>query len=646
MRVQQGFLCDELGTKTLLSGAETWTSSWYDVSLYGEIVFAARADVAGTLYAQFSAFGTEAAADSVPSQLTFDVAAATNEVHRLARTRRFFRLRYVNGASAQASFHIQTFLGSTGPLTSPLNTTITSDADSFITRSVLYGQTRSGGYIATPSTNEGHTEVAIHDPLLPFGSVHTEILRPIFQSDAVYGVNPQQVSSLTSLSGTVTASDSAFVLSTGTTVGAQAILGSVKRLRYRAGQGVVGRFTALFTTPVASSYQIVGYGHAEDGIYVGYKDLVFGLLYVVRGVREVRTFTITTASSTAENVVITLNSVPFNVAVTNSGNIQRTVWEISQGTYSGWSVDVVGATVRFVSASAGAKTGTYSVAGTTIVGTTAQTKAGADSTDTFIPQSSFNGDTLDGTGRSGFTIDPTKYNIFQTGIQYLGAGTIDFRIRAAPSGNNPEWILFHTIRNPNTLTATNFGNPSFPFTAAAYSAGSTTNLTVKTASFAGFIEGGRYLHGPRFSYFRQLTTVGDTNYQALFTVMNSKYYASRTNQAVINIISVSGALKHNSPCIFYLIRNGALVGNPNFSSYATNSCSLFDNTAATVTVSGNNQIIWSGHLGDTGEIDHHFNPNEFEELTLQPGEWLTLAAKSSTGTPTYVTGSINTREDQ
>ena len=35
-----------------------------------------------------------------------------------------------------------------------------------------------------------------------------------------------------------------------------------------------------------------------------------------------------------------------------------------------------------------------------------------------------------------------------------------------------------------------------------------------------------------------------------------------------------------------------------------------------------------------------------EEVTLQPGEWVTLCAKATTGTPSYVTGSINTREDQ
>jgi len=53
-------------------------------------------------------------------------------------------------------------------------------------------------------------------------------------------------------------------------------------------------------------------------------------------------------------------------------------------------------------------------------------------------------------------------------------------------------------------------------------------------------------------------------------------------------------------------------------------------------------------LGDTGEIDHHFGNGNFngEEVTLQPGEWVTLAAKAVTGNPSYVTGSVNTREDQ
>jgi len=171
---------------------------------------------------------------------------------------------------------------------------------------------------------------------------------------------------------------------------------------------------------------------------------------------------------------------------------------------------------------------------------------------------------------------------------------------------------------------------------------------VNCGSFAGFIEGQKYLHGGRFSYFNSLTTVGATNFQALFSIMNTRYYKGRANQAVINLLSVTGALKHTSPCIFYLIKNGTLAGNPNFQALTTDSCSVWDSTATTVTYTDGYQLLWTGHLGDTGELDHHFGNGTYnaEELTLQPGEWITLAARATTGTPSYVTGSINTREDQ
>jgi len=238
--------------------------------------------------------------------------------------------------------------------------------------------------------------------------------------------------------------------------------------------------------------------------------------------------------------------------------------------------------------------------------------------------------------------------VFQIGIQYLGFGAIVFQIEAAPSGNNAEWITVHTLDLPNTLTAPAFTNPSFPFTLAAYSAGSTTNVGVKSASMAGFVEGAKALQGNRFTYFNSLTTVGATNFQALFTIMNTRYYKGKANQSVINLLNASGALKHTSPCIFYLIKNGTLAGNPNFQSLATDSCSVYDTVATTVTYSTGDQLLATFHLGDTGEFDHHFGNGSFnmEEVTLQPGEWITLAAKATTGTPAYVTGTINTREDQ
>lgn len=529
---------------------------------------------------------------------------------------------------------------------------------SILRRLLIRGKTDAGGEVDLSATGEGHLEVAIHSPRLPFGSIHTESLTPIFQTDAVYGINSGQVTSVTSGSGGVTGTDNLFTCSTGTTIYSQGVLLGRKRLRYRAGQGVIGRFTALYSAHVDNSYILAGFGTASDGVYFGYgntSDLTdnrFGILYVRGGVREVKTLTVTTGATVSGNATVTLNGTAFTVALTNASNIQRTVWEISQGTYTGWDAyPASSTTVVFVRKSAGTTAGTqsYSAGATGSSASIAQTKAGVASTDTFIPQADWNGDKLDGTGASEVTLNPQKGNVFQIGIQYLGFGAITFEVEITPSGsNNGTFVTVHTLKLPNTLTAPVFTNPSFPFTMAAYSAGSTTDVSVKSASFAGFIEGAKFLQGNRFSYFKQLTTVGDTNLQALMTVMNVRYYQGKANQCVINLLSVSGAIKHTSPVIYYLIRNGSLTGNPSFSTLSTISCSVWDTSATTVTYTDGDQLLWTGHLGDTGEIDHHFGNGSFnaEEVTLQPGEWVTLAARATTGTPSYVTGAINTREDQ
>lgn len=627
-------------TSVLANGA-TFTGTWEEQVGYGEVSVYCKTDKTGTLYLEFSSD-----ASTTDRSTQFSIVANEEETHRDDYYARYFRVRFTNNSgSTQSYLTLKSYFKNHAVQSLPLTDELSIDADAITTRTVLYGKNDNNEYSAVPITAEGHLEIALHEPLLPFGSLHAESLTPVFQVDAVYGINSFHVTNTTSGSGTATASDSCFVVSTGTTIYSQGVIQSRKRLRYRAGQGVIARFTALYTTPVASSYQLVGIGHAEDGLYIGYKDTDFGILYTNRGARAVYTLTVTTGATVASNATVTLNGTANVVALTAASNIQRTVWELSQGTYSGWDAYPSGATVVFVAKAAGTTAGSFSYsAGTTgSAASIAQTRAGASETQSFITQANFNMDTLDGNGPSGMRIDPTKLNVFQVNVQYLGAGALEFKVENAPSGNNATMVSFHTINLPNTLTTTSFRNPSFPFTMAAYSAGSTTNLTVKCGSFAGFIEGHKYLHGVRQSYFNQLTTVGSTNYQALFTVMNARYFGGIANQAVINIISVSGALKHTSPVIFYLIRQGSLAGNPNFTSPGSNSCSLQDSSATTVS---GGEIIWSGHLGDTGELDHHFNGGGAEEFTLQPGEWVTLAAKATTGTPSWVTGSINTREDQ
>jgi len=512
-----------------------------------------------------------------------------------------------------------------------------------------FGTTDGGVTTEQKVSAEGHSEVAIHDPILPFGSVHVENMHPEFQFDGIYGLNTSLLVVTEATGGTATADKATSLIKcqTGTSVGGYSALQTRKRLRYRPGQGVVGRFTAMFTSPVALSNQVIGFGHPEDGYFIGYQNTTFGIYKSVFGVREVQTLTITTASTHSENITVTLAGTNFSVAVTNSGVIATTAKEIASGTYTGWAAEQIGNTVVFLANAVGDKTGTFEVTATSTVATFSETRAGAAVSTSFIAQSDFNGDTLDGSGPSGFTLDPTKLNLYQIDIAWLGAGCVTFKTMVTSDDNNATWVTFHTIKNPNSDTKPHSGNPSFPFTMSAYSQGSTTNLTVSTASVAGFIEGNKILHGPRMSYFAQSTGINATDYKPLFTLRNNRTHGGRANQSVINLRSVAGAIKHTSPVVFYLIKNGTLAGTPNWSLYASGvSCSSQDTSATAVTISTNDQILWSGHLGDTGEINLSIDSTGKEELTLQPGEYVSLCAKSSFGSPSYVTGSLNTREDQ
>jgi hypothetical protein len=522
-----------------------------------------------------------------------------------------------------------------------------TDGTEYVQRVLLTAEGDDGSIRNIASTAEGHLEVALHAPRLPFGSIHTESLVAEFQSDAVYGVTSGKETLTTSGVGTSTASGGMFVVSTGGGVGSFGTLQSKSRLRYRPGQGVVARFTALFNTGTASSLQGAGIGTAESGIYFGYNGTSFGILHVTAGVREIRTLTVTTKSSTTADITITLNGTPTTVTgITNGANTQQTAYEISLGTFPGWSAEARGSTVVFVAASAGAKSsGAYTLAqtgGTPAVGSFAQTLAGSNSTDTWVPQADWNGDKLNGTGASGVTIDPTKGNVYQIDIQYLGFGSVALKVEVTPpGGNNSDFVTVHTLLFPNARTTPTFSNPSFPFTMFAYSTGTASDVQVRCASYAGFVEGQKILTGPRFTYAATSTLVTAAAYRALTTVKNSLIYGGRPNQSVVNLVSISGAIKHTNPVTLFLIRDAALVGAPNFVTHSSSSCTFTDVAATTCSFSDNAQVIYAATLGDTGNFLFAFT----DPILLQPGEMVTLAALSASGSPSFVSMSLNTRED-
>ena len=94
--------------------------------------------------------------------------------------------------------------------------------------------------------------------------------------------------------------------------------------------------------------------------------------------------------------------------------------------------------------------------------------------DTEISQSSWNGDKLNGTGSSGFTLDATKSNILFIDIEWLGVGSV--RVGFVING---QLITAHTFNNANSLTTVYMQTANLPIryeieTAATLTAGTYT----------------------------------------------------------------------------------------------------------------------------------------------------------------------------
>jgi len=79
------------------------------------------------------------------------------------------------------------------------------------------------------------------------------------------------------------------------------------------------------------------------------------------------------------------------------------------------------------------------------------------SVDDPILQSAWNGDRLDGTGASGYTLDPTKSNILFMDLEWLGVGAV--RVGFVIDG---KFITAHTFYNANSLTTVYMQTANLP----------------------------------------------------------------------------------------------------------------------------------------------------------------------------------------
>ena len=386
----------------------------------------------------------------------------------------------------------------------------------------------------------GAEDVNVSSPNSVFGEILTTSPIPNAQGDFVYNINRQTFTTSSFAGASVTQADGMAVLQSGTSASGSASIQLRRGLEYRPGQGSLLRVTALYDTPDAGNAMFIGAGTAECGYFVGYFATNFGILHSETGAREIRRLDITTGATTG-NVTVTLNGNSIVIPVTGGSSPEQTAYQLSLGDYSqlgsgGWLADAQSGSVYFISArSAAAFDGSYSVAGSSIVGSFTQVVDSAAQTNTFIGSGSFNIDRLDGTGPSGMTIDPQKGNVFQIAFQYLGFGNAIFSVENPETG---KFADFHMVKNANNRTTPVLKNPNLFVLATSANIGGSTSRTLKTVSMASFTEGNIQKLDPKFAKswnFNESTS----GYEPLALLKSNRVFNDQSNFGEFDLLRLA-----------------------------------------------------------------------------------------------------------
>ena len=269
--------------------------------------------------------------------------------------------------------------------------------------------------------------------------------------------------------------------------------------------------------------------------------------------------------------------------------------------------------------------------------------------DTWIPQSTWNGDKADGTGPSGFTWNPQKGNVMMIKYPFLGYGNPSFYVEDSVTG---QFILVHSIQYTNNNTATQLSNPNLFFYARNLNSGNTGNLIMYVGSVGIFLSGIRsFIGNPKWATDNFKT--GITTETNIFSLINATTVNGTTNRSLIRLQSLAvGCDAQVGSATVARIRlriNATLGGVPSYApingSTADNGITLTSsNSIASVDVAATTVAagIYIYNLALSAPGNEVIDLTPFE-IFVAPTEILTVSGLSNNSTT--VAAAINWSED-
>lgn len=236
-------------------------------------------------------------------------------------------------------------------------------------------------------------------------------------------------------------------------------------------------------------------------------------------------------------------------------------------------------------------------------------------------------DPLDGSGASGMTLVHTNLNVWEIRFQYLGAGKIELCVEDDSTG---DFVVVHTILYANNFTEPSVHNPNFHHTMWVNNKATTSNIVIKSASYAYFVEGKTSfieLHQPEnASGTKQKTTV--TTEVAIFTIRNKSTYASKTNFIDIILLGAGASVEASSAnnlATVRIVKNASIGGSLSYSNIDTSDSVIEIDTSGT-TVTGGKELGAGFLAGKNDSFRILLIPYK---IILNPGETLTAAGSSA-----------------
>jgi hypothetical protein len=225
--------------------------------------------------------------------------------------------------------------------------------------------------------------------------------------------------------------------------------------------------------------------------------------------------------------------------------------------------------------------GTYSfVLRSSVTGTPSDTRT--------VNQDDWNGDKLDGTGASGYTLDPSKAQILWMDFEWLGVGSVrcGFII-------NGEYIVCHTFNNANEITGVYMTTAILPVRYEIKTVTSAVAASMKAICCSVISEGG--FEQTSIDHVARRTTVLGTIGSTFLPVVSIRLASTRLGAVVLpNRVQVLPTTNQNYEVA--LFKNPTLTA-ASWSAVPSDSNVEFD-VSATATTGGT--IVQTDYVTSTG----------------------------------------------